>query len=274
MLQQHIKSYIGNQITQLSVHLEVAGLPQSTEEVHDARVCIKKIHAFDTVFDIRKKNKRIRKLFNKNLNIIFQAAGKLRDIEIQSNLIKDYEKLLDQTFSLLEGRLKKKVDKERNKLRKIIDDKQGDFLSVLQREINNEIFALSDDNIVGLIKNFLNHAIQKSEKISKLINPKSLHKQRILLKEIRFCCEMTADVTPELDTAGKISLIKEMEDILGRWHDYNILNNTVERQIEKLKKSEVEDMYKLNSLLHAIKNDIILLLDTYRKNMPNLVLEP
>ncbi len=272
MLKEHIKAYIENQTARLTAHLEVAGQPQSTDAVHDARVCIKRIRAFLKVFDIRKRNKRIRKLLNKELDTIFKAAGVLRDTEIQVNLLKDYEKILDQSFPGLEKKLIEKIEKRRKNLREIVADRQPDLLLQLQHEITGETDALSDENIIKSVKDYLIQAVQKNERNRHLINPKVLHKQRILLKEIRFCCEMTADVIPELDTAERIPMIKEMEDLLGSWHDYNILNKSIERYRKKLKKPETDKTGNINLLAHTITNDIILLLDKYNKTIPNPVL--
>ena len=124
-----------------------------------------------------------------------------------------------------------------------------------------------------LIKNYLVKAIKKTGENRHRIIPKVLHKQRILLKEIRFCLEMSGEIVSDLDTEDQISRIKEMEDLLGSWHDYNILNRTVEKYMKKLKKTEVDDVIKMNSLTHTISDDIILLLDKYRKSIPNLVIK-
>ncbi|HJX70767.1 MAG TPA: CHAD domain-containing protein, partial [Bacteroidales bacterium] len=107
-------------------------------------------------------------------------------------------------------------------------------------------------------------------KNSQRIVPKVLHKQRKLLKEIRFCLEMMSE-TDENPAAGEqISRIKEMEDLLGSWHDYNVLNRTVEKVMQKLKGSHVDEVIRMNALAHTISDDFILLLDKYQKTMPGL----
>lgn len=273
MVQEHIRSYIGDQIEELTAHLQVAGLAQSIDAVHDTRVCIKRIRAFLKVLDIKKKNKAVRKLLNKELNIIFKTAGKLRDIEIQVSLLKDYENLLEQHFSDLEKKLSEKIGKRQQKLREIVSDRKDDFLLNLQQEIIKETGVLEDENIIRSTRYFLARAIKKSEKNRQRFTPKALHKQRILLKEIRFCLEMTDDMIPELDTAVQIPAIKEMEDILGSWHDYNVLSKTVHKQIQKLSKPETDNVVEMNLLANTISNDIILLLDKYRKSVPHLELK-
>ena len=68
----------------------------------------------------------------------------------------------------------------------------------------------------------------------------------------------------------QISRIKEMEDLLGSWHDYNVLNRTVEKVMQKLKGTQVDEVIRMNALAHTISDDIILLLDKYQKTMPGL----
>lgn len=258
----------------MSAHLQVAGLPQSTEAVHETRVSIKRIHAVLKVFDLDHKNKRIKKLQKKEIDTVFKTAGKLRDIEIQAYLLKDYENLMDQDFSHLASKLNEKIGRRQKKLRKILSDRQKDFLLMLQDEVTAELESLTDEKISEHIRNYRVKAIKVAEKNRQKIVPKILHKQRMLLKEIRFCFEMTDEMAQNPDAGDQISRIKEIEDLLGSWHDYNILNRTVEKFTQKLKKSRVDDVINMNSLAHTISNDIILLLDKYRKVIPNLLIKP
>ena len=247
MIQEQIISYFRTQIEELSSHLHVAGLPVSTDEVHDTRVCIKKIRAFLRVFKMKSKNKKIRKLHKKGLSIIFKTAGKLRDLEIQKYLLKDYENLLNQNFSGLEKKVNEKIGQEQKNLREILSASQKDFLPIFQQEVSNEIESLKDEIIIESINNYLVKAIRKSGENRHRIIPKILHKQRIILKEIRYCLEMSGEMISDMHAEDQVSRIKEMEDILGSWHDYNILNRTVEKYMQKLKKAEADDVNKMNS---------------------------
>lgn len=265
MIQEQIDSYFGNLIHELSLHLQTAGLPQSTEAVHDTRVCIKRIYAFLKVLGLDRKNKRIRKLLKRYINIIFKSAGKLRDDEIRLYLLKDYENLLDQNYLKLEKKLNERIDKGQKNLRRILSVTNKEFLNLLLQEASNEITFLSEDILKEKISNYLDKAIRKTRKYRQRIIPKILHEQRRLLKEIRFCLEMTEDAIPVLSEGEQISSIKDMEDLLGSWHDYSILSKTVEKRMQKLKDTQVDEVIKMNTLAQTISNDIILLLDRYRK---------
>jgi CHAD domain-containing protein len=270
MIQEQIDSYFGNLIHELSVHLQTAGLPQSTETVHDTRVCIKRIYAFLKVLGLDRKNKRIRKLLKKYINNIFNSAGKLRDDEIRLYLLKDYENLLEQNYSKLEKKLNERIDKGRQNLRRILSATNKEFLNLLQEEARSEMTFLSEEVLKETIHNYLDKAIRKTRKNRQRIIPKILHRQRRLLKEIRFCMEMTEDTIPVLSEEEQISSIKEMEDLLGSWHDYTILNKTVEKLMQKLKDTQVDEVIKMNALAQTISSDIILLLDKYRKAIAGL----
>lgn len=270
MIQEQIDSYFGNLVHELSVHLQTAGFPQSTEAVHDTRVCIKRIYAFLKVLGLDRKNKRIRKLLKKYINIIFKSAGKLRDDDVRLYLLKDYENLLDQNYFKLEKKLNERIDKGRKNLRRILSVTNKEFLNLLQQEARSEMASFSEDILKETIKNYLDKAIRQTRKYRQRIIPKILHKQRRLLKEIRFCLEMTEDTIPVLSEGEQISRIKEMEDLLGSWHDYSILNKTVEKLMQKLKDTQVDEVIKMNTLAQTISKDIILLLDKYRKAIAGL----
>ncbi|MBN2214401.1 MAG: CHAD domain-containing protein [Bacteroidales bacterium] len=270
MLQEQIILYFSNLVNDISFHLQTAGLPQSTEAVHDARVGIKKIHALLKVFDLENKNKKIKGILQNHIGIIFKTAGKLRDVEIQSYLLKDYKNLLDHGYSDLEKNLNNKVGKRQKNLRKKLAERKPGFLKILEQEVRSEIESVAEERIDESIRSYLDKATRKIIKNRSRINPKVLHKQRRLLKEIRFCLEMRnlTDLHPA--TGEQISRIKEMEDLLGSWHDYNNLNKSVEKLMQKLKNSDVDKVIKMNALSHTISNDIILLLDKYRKTIPDL----
>ena len=270
MIQEQIDSYFGNLVHELSVHLQTAGFPQSTEAVHDTRVCIKRIYAFLKVLGLDRKNKRIRKLLKKYINIIFKSAGKLRDDDVRLYLLKDYENLLDQNYFKLEKKLNERIDKGRKNLRRILSVTNKEFLNLLQQEARSEMASFSEDILKETIKSYLDKAIRQTRKYRQRIIPKILHKQRRLLKEIRFCLEMTEDTIPVLSEGEQISRIKEMEDLLGSWHDYSILNKTVEKLMQKLKDTQVDEVIKMNTLAQTISKDIILLLDKYRKAIAGL----
>ncbi len=273
MIQEQIDSYFGNLIHKLSVHLQTAGLPQSTEAVHDTRVCIKRIYAFMKVLRLDRKNKRIRKLLKKYINTIFKSSGRLRDDEIRLYLLKDYENILDQKYSKLEKKLNERIDKGRKNLRRILSVMNKEYLNLLQQETKSEITFLSEEILKETIIHYLHKATRKYRKNRQLIIPKILHKQRRLLKEIRFCLEMTDDTIPVLSEREQTSGIKEMEDLLGSWHDYSIFNITVEKLMQKLKDTQVDEVIKMNSLVQTVSNDIILIIDKYRKAIAGLEIE-
>jgi CHAD domain-containing protein len=228
------------------------------------------MRAFLKVFDLKKKNKRIKKLLKNHINIIFKTAGKLRDVEIQIYLLRDYENLLDHDYAELKKNLNKRIDERRKILRKTLSDRKKDFLNLLLKEVRDEIALIPEEKITESIENFLDKASKKTRNNSHRIIPKVLHKQRKLLKEIRFCLEMTDLTAQHLNTGEQISRIKEIEDLLGSWHDYNVLNRTVEKIMQKLNESKVDEVIKLNTLSQTVSQDIILLLDKYCKTIPEL----
>lgn len=274
MLRKQIITYINNQIEEIDDHLQPLDLPQSKDAVHDVRVCIKRIRAFLKLFDLKKKNKKIRKLLKKPLKSIFRAAGNIRDIEVQITLLADYENLLEKKFHVVADYLGKKSEKKRSILRTLLERIPKDVLHTFQEEVVREIESVQERRLNKLIVKSLKKITIKSKKSKNRFLPASLHKQRKLLKEIRFCFEMTGDISSNLHTQAQISEIKEVEDILGKWHDYNLFKRLVERVTQRLKKSDVEIVINLNMLMHAISNDIILMLEKYRRMIPALKINP
>lgn len=270
MIQENIIAYFKELISELSLQLQVVNVSQNPEAVHDTRVGIKRIRALIKLFNLEKENRRIKKLLRRELRIIFSTTGDFRNYDIQLNLVNDYEIILKKELFDIKEYLINKIDRKRKALRKKMPKKDREFLISLINEISAAIASLPDEKILDRIDKYLSASVKKLDRTRKHILPDDLHKQRKVLKEIRFCREMTGRIIQDHKAEEQIVKIKEVEDILGRWHDYNELKNTVEKFMRRLKKSKVEQVIKMNTLSDAVSNDIILLLDNYHKIIPGL----
>ena len=268
MNQENLINYFNNQVDDIHSHLKIAGLSQSTELIHDLRVGIKRVRAFLFVLNLKKKNGKVKKILNKRIEKIFEKAGKLRNFQVYFEFVQEYEKLLKNEFYNFKEFISKKINRKRKTLKRVLAANEKNPLEILKAEVSESVISLSNEKINQRIEKYLSNIRTQFEKTSNRLIAKNLHQQRKLLKEFRFCVEMINNEPQESETDNQIVKIKEIEDILGRWHDYNELKKVVEGYVSKLKKSDIEQVIRMNALGEAISYDIVLLLDNYYKIMP------
>ncbi len=269
MIQKKANTYFEGQVGIIGTNIQIADMSHSSELVHDLRVAIKKIRTFLNVFNLQ-KNKRIKKLLKRNIDVIFKKAGNLRNSQVYYELVQDYENLLKKEFYDLKEYLLVKIERRRKSMHKILPKKSNDFLNVLRSEVSENLETITNDKLKKRVGKYLDTSIKKFEKNKNYLDSRDLHKQRKILKEIRFCYEISASINPEEFPDELITKIRELEDILGRWHDYNRLKQTIEMFVLRLRKSKVDQVIKLNTLSDTISNDIVILLDNYHKIIPDL----
>ncbi|MBN2612640.1 MAG: CHAD domain-containing protein [Bacteroidales bacterium] len=270
MLQKDLIAYFSNRMSEFSSLVKINGVAKNQEAVHDLRVNIKKIRTVIRTFNLQKKNRKIRKILKKNIGDIFKKAGKLRDMQVQCALVKDYEQILGKEFFDLKEYISIKLKLRQKSIRKLLPGDPVVFYNPFISLVNAGIEALDEEKIKNFIVQFIDGRIKKFNKTKVRFYPKKLHKQRKILKELRFTYEMLTSLTSAPDFEDQVLRIKELEEILGRWNDYNLLKASILGHIRVLKKSDPGYVIKMNALSEAVSDDIVRLLDNYHKLIAGL----
>ncbi|MFO7658212.1 MAG: CHAD domain-containing protein [Bacteroidales bacterium] len=265
MLQKNIISYFDDKMSQFSSQLKIAEMSDNPDAVHDLRVNIKKIRSLIRTFRLHKKNRKIKRMLKNNIGNIFSKAGKIRDLQVQNVLVKDYEKILNKEFFNLKDFISVKIKSELKRFRKILPGDPVVFFNPFFTEISAVIEAMEEKKAKNSIVHFVDDRIRKFNKTRVRFYSKKLHKQRKILKELRFMYEMLLNMPLQLDFEDQVLRIKEVEELLGRWNDYNMLKVSLENHLRKLRKPDSAYVIKINALSETISNDIVNLLDNYQK---------
>lgn len=203
---------------------------------HKLRVEIKKLNSSFDLINCCATHFR-RKATYKPYKIIFRKAGKVRELQIEdamlknyfgNKMIKDYRKILKKLrlkaekdfFSLLNKKLLRKLNK---KHRSIIPH---------LREIDNKKIAIYLEKKENQIKELLGQNIIQTEQIHQLRKELKVlnYNKAIIIKEKH----STQDVLPEF---------------LGKWHDCQVIIKHLEKVLnqEKLSLSEAEQLKIIHS---------------------------
>ena len=194
------------------------------EVIHQMRVALKKIFAITTFLyktDLMTKKDRSEQKAVKHL---FSVAGNLRDAHIRLELMDQYSEKFSNPPILYAKRLSKQILQEhslwKEEAKKFSKEQHINFCTLLEHKIG----ALPQKIIHQQARLFILGLIQQMETI--LLSHswmQQLHLIRIRLKRMHLIYQL---YRPNSDVLLPEQL-KELELMLGRWHDHFILRSDV-----------------------------------------------
>jgi CHAD domain-containing protein len=218
-------TYYGNLQRIIEENYNLAARFADVEGVHDMRVGIKRLRAYfnliewiNPVFQAKQNLKPIRRLF--------KAAGRVRDIHVQQELMRRWATELDLEMSEYYNFLKQKETKERKR-----------FTDFTKKKFDPKIFRSNWALIQNVLSFISTEYIQyKSEErfnaqIDELIKYKEkenlveddYHSIRILSKETRYTLEVLQTCFPPKNIWEKLNeTLRKVHQALGSWHDLDV----------------------------------------------------
>lgn len=213
--------YLKNRRDAINSILEKPKRLYATATFHKLRVEIKKLNAFFDLIKFCSKDFKQKKTF-KPFKLIFNQAGKVRELQVEEAMLKKY--FLD---NLLTG--------YRNSLKKLRLQEQKDYFFIANKELASELKKKYRD-IVPFIahidkKKVKNYMKKKKNKIEKLLSQDTLETPQVhaLRKRLKMFNYNTKSLN--LDKQEKSLANKDvLPELLGKWHDCQVV-------IKHLKKS-------------------------------------
>ena len=232
-----------------------AGITATENDIHKARVDLKKLFALFVFFDVlsfeKIKSSDPRKLFNN----IYNAAGEIR--EIQMNLLyleslqrPDADLQLFSTF--LKSNLKSKIKKFIQSIIKL-DEKKFDQL---RRTIRKSCKELNVEKIISKCDHFF---MIHSKKIKKYRLDTSIienvHKIRKEMKKISEVAGLLKLTRTDEFIENLITSLNDTEMYIGDWHDKVVLYNSIDSFIQKNEKCKEGKCTSLENLKNSMIKD-------------------
>jgi len=202
----------------------------SEEDIHQLRVSIKRIKALFKIIAASGLSKSTTNKFFMLYSGIFNAAGKVREIEINLNLLNKMDLILPSALIKdLEKTLKASKNDMLAEVRNFSKNKLYRQNSFIYKKLNH----LHDRDILFITSSIFD---KKSAKVRKLLDGNyeeiKLHNIR---KNLRFSGEIQK-VMSGMDSNERLERViiqqKEIRDYLGIWHDYDVLSNYVENYVK------------------------------------------
>jgi CHAD domain-containing protein len=218
-------TYYGNLQRIIEENYRLAVQFADVDGIHDMRVGIKRLRAYfnliewiNPVFQAKQNLKTIRRMF--------KAAGKVRDIHVQQELVRRWASELGLEMSEYYNFLKQKEMEERRRFANSVKKKFD--LKVFQSNwslIQNVLMYISTEYIQFKSEERFNAQIEELIKFKEKENfvEDDYHAIRILSKEARYTLEVLQTCFPPKSIQAKLNeILRKVHQALGRWHDDDV----------------------------------------------------
>ncbi|MGD8540390.1 MAG: CHAD domain-containing protein [Candidatus Aminicenantes bacterium] len=217
-------TYYGNLQRIIEENYNLAVKYSDEDGIHDLRVAIKRMRAYfnliewiNPVFQAKQTLKPVRRLF--------KAAGKVRDIHVQQELVRKWAAELNLEMSEYYNYLKHCEMEERKRFWPSAKKFDLRILQDYWSMIQNTLTFISTEYIQYKSEERFNSQIEELIKFREKENfiEDDYHAIRILAKETRYTLEVLQTCFPAKDIWEKLNeALRKVHQSLGRWHDDDV----------------------------------------------------
>lgn len=244
-----LKKYLKKRVGVLNFLLEQQQLSYTPDTFHKLRIEIKRLHALFDLLDYSSIKFKRKKNF-KPFKLIFEQAGKVRELQIEESLLKEH--FINYLLIQYSNHLKKNQLKEQEYFFSILNKT---FIKKLNNKYRKILPFLSKTNKKKLDA----YMKKKRTKIEKLLSQNNLeiekiHKLRKLLKEYIFNKEsLNSDKQGKLIPKNNI-----LPQLLGEWHDYIVITEHLKKTIDSddISSKEVDQLENI-ILIFTSKSELL-----------------
>lgn len=210
-----LKTYFHKRLENIGALMEKPQNQFSPEDFHKLRVEIKKQKALFKMVAYCTKHFKSQLLF-KPLKQLFLQAGKVRDLQLEAEMIKkqDRSNRLKNYVHLIELQIK-----EEKKTFFQFENKVKGKLKKINLQIIPFFIAIDKKGLEKYIKEELKQVTLLLKR--KTLKTKKLHQLRKKLKSFHYNLKC-------LDIKQEETLCKnrtQLQDMMGKWHDYNVMTS-------------------------------------------------
>lgn len=230
---KELEKYYENHHRHISELSDIPPKKFTQENFHKLRVELKKLNALFDIINYCSINFKRKKSF-KSYKLLFKQAGKVRELQLEENLLKIHD-------------TRNSLKKFRANLKHLRSQEQEKYF-----ELRERVTISRDKNIILLLaaidkESIQNYLSKKEEKISQLLLKKNTDEDE--LHELRKRLKLMNYILVSLNKKKENKERENLAELLGKWHDCQVMEESFGKAI---KKGEV-DAKELNSLKRIIK---------------------
>ena len=201
------------------------------EAVHGFRTAARRLQTLleQLVGDNNRKNKKLLKMLNR----IRKSAGKVRDIDVQLEVLRSLKVPQEprRKTQLVQNLIELRARHER-KLHKLVK-KQG--IRDLRKRLRRAEESVNFDSSVDPLS--VGRQMLKSIPIPQgPIDEETLHRYRLVVKRARYAAEFAAK---SAESTKFLAELKRLQDSLGSWHDWLTLTQTAAQRLGDVSESSL-----------------------------------
>ena len=253
-----IEQYIADEFRKLDVNLRKAWSSFDELAIHDFRVSLKKLRAVMAFIKKYSLYKQEFGSFLKGLKPVFKSGGRLRDLQVNHQLIRDYEKKSGNNFVSFRAFISREILLVEDDF-KHISKEAIQLFNELERSVLLNGDKAKEDEIQNASKIFLGKSFKKASKIllSDIPEKDRFHRIRKILKKARFVFEMNIDQEWNVvESHEHLYSLKNLESILGTWHDSISFQAELTAYLGGMNDQEADYPEYYQALLWQIDSDI------------------
>lgn len=228
------------------------------EDIHQLRVNMKKQRAYFRFMEFA-TNKAFRyKNSNKLLKKSFRLAGKIRERQINLELLKNYE-LSDKEYLQYEKYANLEDKNEKEKLDKAVDALNMAEFEKIRNSFHSFFINKGLDEKNELSQRFIGLQIEKIRDIlGHHEEAEKVHRIRIHLKTIKPLLFILSGVPESKFGEVHYQSLKNTEDAIGAWHDRVVLITSLNQSLSDIQlKQNLTELEKVRNILEHESNELL-----------------
>jgi|SRR5688500_11352000 len=260
---KELKKFLKNRLDHIIDLLDKPKSSYSPETFHQIRVEIKKIDAGFELINFCFKKFKMKTLFEP-FNKVFDQAGKVRDLQIEKDLMKKH--FFFNTLKDYRKQLTMQEQKEKKSFSALITKSFiGELKNTLDEALpfTKEVTGIKLSNFLDKKKQAIRNLLLKSE-----LTPNEIHDLRIDLKAYYYLAK-NRSLAHNLYDSSKDTI----SPILGKWHDNYVAINHINNVLKtaELSPRNVTKLEKIKTQMAA--EEKLLLATAYRRALKSHVMK-
>lgn len=243
-------------------NIELSRDPGDVEAIHNLRLSIKRMRVVAMLAEILSRGKFNRKQQLKDIRKMFRSAGRLRDVQVALQLLKEYE---DDGLQSVINHLEVRELKNRRRyeyvlsgfdpaiLNRFEDSLSETLADIGEREMKHAGYKLLSDLEFDI------HSIYHGSR-----EEKRLHRIRRRLKDINYLNNIFNESLPVADHLNiSADKLREISELAGTWHDCLMLEIVLGKTIAKYPDSSddiVQVLSKINIKKKGLHDEYVCIL--------------
>ncbi|SDR18934.1 CHAD domain-containing protein [Actinopolyspora saharensis] len=232
---EHVRALLSVRARALAAHAPGARAGDDPEELHKARVSVRRMRAVLKATGKRLDPEWCRRT-RTELGVLGRALGPVRDLDVQLSGLREATESLEEREHAAAGRLEAVLLEEREHARSALlealsSERYRELLETLARAVHEGVPAPGTAEsgaqaLRAVLRNRLVKVERAAARARESPTDARLHELRIRAKGLRYCAELAA---PVLEIGELPAAAERLQDVLGRHQDAAVTEHRMHR---------------------------------------------